>query len=125
MKNIQRRNQGGALKDNKVDTITKLTEEEKKEMVRDLLSGGKWFICNTEESLSSGAGLVLSCMDITDKACEDIGVVLGDLTKTVGSRACNGIPLFGAIKFIHKDDWSEVVSLYNEARAATEKVLSK
>ena len=112
------------MKPKKIDKIARLTDEEKKEMVRDLLTGGKWFACNTEESLSVGAGLILSGMNITEEAVEDIGVVLGDLTRTVGSRTCNGIPLFGAIRLVHKDDWVEVVSLYNEARAAAEKVLS-
>lgn len=62
------------------------TQEERREVLNGLLRG-KYMILDTEEKITIGAGLILSGGAIPKEDIPDIAVILGDLTKTVGSHA--------------------------------------
>ena len=94
------------------------TPEERGQIVRELLEG-RYQVLDTEEKIKFCAfPLMMGGLEqIKKKDIAEIGAVLGDRTKTMGSRELAGVgPLYSEVLLIHKADWTLIATAYNKER---------
>jgi hypothetical protein len=105
------------------ELLPELTNEEIKEFVKDYRNG-RYLALDTPEKIQFGAGVILMAMKPkpTKKEIDNIGMIVGFMDQRVGNRVCNGIPMFGKIRFINKEDWKKITKYYEKTEEAIKKV---
>ena len=85
---------------------------------------GRYMFLDTEERLRFCAGLCLTAVkDWPKEEISQIGAVLGDMTKTVGSHTLAGVgPMFGEVLLVHREDWNLITTAYNREIKRLQKV---
>jgi hypothetical protein len=108
-----------------VRDVPRKTAEEKQEIVRGIISDRYFFssyIRNPEDIRMVFMVIGFGGLDGVD--VHQIGVVYEEWDKA-GPRTVNGMPIFMSCQLIHKDDWSEIVDLYEKAKAAIDSALEE
>lgn len=61
--------------------------------------------------------------DMSKEDIQQIGAILGDNTKTVGSHVLAGAgPMYATVLIVHKDDWKLIATAYNKEMKRLNKI---
>lgn len=100
--------------------MRRLSEEERKEIVRGLLER-KYCYIPPEDIPISAPFLKLYLNHLTDEDLKNVGMVLG-VTDSIAPRLVNKKPMFFEVKLIHKEDAKLIAEEYNSKIKAIETI---
>lgn len=101
----------------------RMTNEEIKQFVEDVESH-QIYVMDTKEKLEIGTRFFAIAgffSKIPKEELEQIGMIYGRAEDTM-PRSVNGIPMFTAIKFVHKEDLKKIMDYHKRRKNAVKSV---